>query len=266
MMKLKISAITLLAGLLLASCTTTYEKLINSPDVQEKYQGAFMYFNAKKYTRSVELFESILVGVKGTLQEDTVQYYLGLSNYKLGDLTTAEANFDQFIQVFPRSPFTEEAKFLRIDCLYKSTYRFELDQVPTYKALSVINEFVYEHPKSVHIEKCKDMMKDLQERLDRKSYEAAKLYFKIEDYKAAVYALKNALKDNPDNSYREDIMYYIVAANYQFAQNSIPAKQKERFLTLIDEYYNFISEFPESHYRKELDSMFKKAQEVTNKK
>ena len=110
------------------------------------------------------------------------------------------------------------------------------------------------------------MMKDLQERLDRKSYEAAKLYFKIEDYKAAVYALNNAVKDNPDNSYREDIMYYIVAAKYQFAQNSIPAKQKERFLTLIDEYYNFISEFPESHYRKELDSMFKKAQEVTNKK
>lgn len=267
-MKLRYITLILLAGFaaLTGSCSMEYDKLYNSPVVQDKYDGAFKYFNAKKYTKSAELFENILMAVKNTEQEDTVQYYLGLSNYLLGDYITAEANFDQFGQVFPRSPFTENAKYYRIKCLYWGTYRYELDQLPTYKALSVINEFVHEFPESSHLAECKDIMKDLQGRLDQKSFESARLYYKIEDYKAAVYALKNTLKENPDNIYREDILYYILAADYKYSENSVPAKQRERFLAVIDEYYNFISEFPQSKYRAEADKMFAKAQEITNTK
>lgn len=264
-MKLKYLTIVFFIGLLTGSCSSTYETLLSSPDQQEVYKGAFQYFNNKKYVRSAELFEKIIYGVRGTEQEDTVKYYLALSNYNLGDYTTAEANFEDFVNTFSRSPFTEEAKFLRIKCLYRSTYRYELDQTPTYKALSILNEFLYDHPDTKHLEECKNMMKDLQERLDRKSFESAKLYYTIEDYQAAVYALKSALKDNPDNSYREDIMYYTVAASYKYAVFSTEAKQKDRYLTVIDEYYNFISEFPESNYRKELDSMFERAQKLTKK-
>ncbi len=60
-------------------------------------------------------------------------------------------------------------------------------------------------------------------------------------------------------------MYYIVAANYQYATNSVKERQKERFLNLVDEYYNFISEFPESKYRKEVDDMFQKSQSYLKK-
>ena len=109
------------------------------------------------------------------------------------------------------------------------------------------------------------MLVDLQDRVDRKSFESAKLYYTIMDYKAATYALKNVLKENADNSYREDVMYYIVAANYHYAMNSVKERQRERFLTLVDEYYNFISEFPESRYRKELDDMFNQSQPYIKK-
>lgn len=265
-MNFRYLALVLLSGAILASCSTEYDKIYNSPVVQEKYDGAFKYFKAKKYSRSAELFESILLAVKGTEQEDTVQYYLGLSNYKLSDYITAEANFDQFGQVFPRSPFSEDALYYRIKCLYWATYRYELDQLPSYKALTVINEFLYRYPNSTYLEESKNIMKDLQGRIDQKSFESAKLYFKIEDYKAAVYALKNALKENPDNFFREEIMYYIIAANYQYATNSIPEKQKERFLSVIDNYYNFASEFPDSKYKAEIDMMFEKAQQVTSNK
>jgi len=42
---------------------------------------------------------------RGTQQDDTLQYYLGLSNYHLNDFVTAEENFRQFAEIFPRSPF-----------------------------------------------------------------------------------------------------------------------------------------------------------------
>ncbi len=257
----------IIAGILLAtSCKSPYEALLNSTDSFQKYKGAMMYFDKGRYYKASQLFEQLITYVKNTAQDDTVQFYLGLSNYKYGDMINAEANFQEFVTSFPRSPFTEEAKFLRIECLYNSTYRYELDQIPTYKTMSAINEYLYEYPNSTNLRRCRDMLVDLQERLDRKSYEAAKIYYTLEDYKSASFALKNTLKENADNQYREQIMYYIVCSNYKYAVNSIPERQKERFLVLIDEYYNFISEFPESKYKKELDGMFAEAQKITNNK
>lgn len=254
----------IVAGGVVVSCKSPYEALLRSPDIGTVFDGAMDYYNQGKYLKAATLFDKLLMAVNGTEKDDTVQFYNALSNYRYGDISTAEAQFEKFVQTFPRSPFTEEAKFLRIECLYQSTYRFELDQMPTYKAMAAINEYLYEHPETKNLKRCRDMLVDLQERLDKKSFEAAKLYYTVEDYRAASYALKNTLKENAENKYREDIMYYIVAANYMYASNSVQARQKERFLTLIDEYYNFISEFPDSRYRKEVDSMFAKAQQYIN--
>jgi outer membrane protein assembly factor BamD len=260
MMRYIKTAIALAIIAFTTSCKSEFEALRNSRDVNEQYRGAFRYYEAGKYLKAADLFDQLLVATNGTPQDDTVQFYLGMSNFKLGDYVIAEANFDRFVSVFPRSPFTEEAKYLRIECLYRSTYRYELDQLPSFKAMAAIDVFLYEYPNSKYLKQMRDMLVDLQERLDKKSFESAKIYYTIEDYKAAAYALKNVLKDNSENQYREDIMYYIVAANYHYADKSIPEKQKERFLLFVDEYYNFISEFPDSKMRKEVDGMFEKAQ------
>ncbi|MEF9932030.1 MAG: outer membrane protein assembly factor BamD, partial [Bacteroidales bacterium] len=196
---------------------------------------------------------------------DTVTYYTALSNYKYGDYATAESNFAGFLEVFPTSPFAEESKFLRIKCLYESTYRYELDQTPTRKAMMIISEFMYDHPTSEFFPVCQSMMKEFMERLDKKSLEAAKLYYLMEDYKASHYALKNVLKDNADNQYREEVLYYTALSSYKYALNSVKAKQKERYLAFVDDYYNFISEYPSSENKKELDNLFEKVQSYTIK-
>ena len=83
----------------------------------------------------------------------------------------------------------------------------------------------------------------------------------MEDYKAARVALKNVLKEDADNIYREDILYYSAMASYKYADMSVASKKKERFLVFQDDYLNFIGEFPESHYRKELDGLYEKVKE-----
>ena len=66
------------------------------------------------------------------------------------------------------------------------------------------------------------------------------------------------LKEDADNIYREDILYYSAMSSYKFAELSVQSKQKERFLVFQDDYLNFIGEYPDSKYRKELDSLYKK--------
>lgn len=261
-MKFKHLFFALLAIVAVSSCKSQYETLLNSNDVDMKYDAAFDYYNQGKFSRAAALFESLSVLTNGTERDDTVRYYWGLSNYKYKDYFTAEANFDKFLESYPRSPFASEARYLRLDCLYRSTLRYELDQTPTYKAISAISEYILEYPATTHMKECRDMLVELNERLDRKSYEAAKLYYKMEDYLASRVAFRNVLKDDAENVYREDILYYIAMSSYKYAQLSVPSKQKERYLTFVDDYYNFIGELPESEYRKELDMVYRKAQKA----
>ena len=246
----------------ICSCKSQYELLLNSNDVDAKYKAAFEYFNNKKYSKSASLFESLSVLTEGTEKDDTVKYYWGLSNYNGKDYYTAETNFEKFIEIYPRSPFASEARYLRLDCLYKQTLRYELDQTPTYKAMNAISEYIVDYPESERLALCRDMLTELGERLDRKAYEAAKLYYKMEDYLASRVAFRNVLKDDSENIFREDILYYIAMSSYKYALLSVPAKQKERYLVFIDDYLNFIGELPQSQYRKELDLVYRKTQKA----
>ena len=265
-MKLRTLFIILCTAAAACSCKSQYEILLNSNDADAKYEGAFQYFNEGKYSKAASLFESLSVLTNGTERDDTVRYYWGLSNYKYKDYYTAETNFTQFIDSYPRSPFTSEARYLRLDCLYRSTLRWELDQAPTYKTIGAISEYILEFPENPNMQSCKDMLLELGERLDKKAYEAAKLYYKMEDYLASRVAFRNVLKDDAENMYREDILYYIAMSSYKYAFLSVPAKQKERYMEFVDDYYNFIGELPESHYRKELDSVYAKAQKALGKR
>ena len=261
-MRLRNIFLVIVAIVAFASCKSQYEILLNSNDADLKYEAAFNYFNNGKFSKAASLFESLSVLTNGTERDDTVRYYWGLSNYKFRDYYTAETNFDQFIQSYPRSPFTSEARYLRLDCLYRQTLRYELDQTPTYAAINAISEYIIEFPSTTHMQQCNDMLVELNERLDKKAYEAAKLYYRMEDYLAARIAFRNVLKEDADNIYREDILYYIAMSSYKYAHQSVQAKQKERYLSFVDDYLNFIGEIPESHYRKELDMVYNKAQKA----
>ena len=242
------------------SCKTQYEMLLSSSDEDAKYEAAWQLYNDGKYRKAAAMFESLSLLTSGTARDDTVRYYWALSNYKYEDYVTAEANFTSYLDSYPRSEFSSEARFLKLDCMYRSTYRYELDQNPTRMAIMSISEYINEYPRSDRITTCRQMLDDLNCRLDTKEFEAARLYYKMEDYIAARTSFKNILKDNADNLYREQILYYIAKSAYKYAYLSVPAKQKERYMEFEDEYLNFIGELPDSRYRKDLDVLYDRCQ------
>ena len=263
MNKLRIASALIVLLTCALSCKSQYEMLLSSNDVEAKYAAAMDYFNNKKYQKAAQLFESMAVLTSGTARDDTVQYYWGLSNYRFKDFYTAESNFARFVENFPRSPFAADAAFYRLDCMYRATYRWELDQLPTRSCMASISEYMRENPDDTpHIQACEEMMKDLQRRLDRKDFEAGRQYYTMEDYPAARVKLRNVLKNNADNMYREDVLYYTAMASYHYARLSVVDKQKERYLVFVDDYLNFTGEYPDSHYRNELDGIYRRVQKI----
>jgi len=251
---------------MLASCTSAFDKILKSNDPEAKYQKALEYYNLKKYSRAATLFDNVALYFRGTPRDDSVNFYLAKSFFLDGDMYSAEHYLSVFRQTFPRSQFTEEASYLRCVSVYRTTYRASLDPRPSSQAISYMYEFLYLYPSTKWAPELKKMQEDLLGRLDEKAFNSAALYYKIEEYKAAVMALKTTLKDNANTQYREDILYLILASSYKLAKNSVPSKQRDRFQAVIDEYYNVISEYPESKYKKSADSMHTEALDFLAKK
>ncbi len=253
----------ILAVLVLLNCGG-YEKLLKSSDFNLKYEKAFYYYNKGDYTKALALFDQIAPSFRGTTRADSVYFYQAMVNFKLSDYILAGHYFKTFASTYGNSEFAEEATFYVAYCYYLSSPRPELDQTDTYNAIQALRLFLIKYPDSKRRDECAKMINEMRDKLVEKSYISAKLYFDLQDYKASIVALNNSLNDYPESKYREDILYLILRSNYMLASNSIAVKQKERYQATLDEYYSFISEFPDSKFRKDADKMYSDAAKALN--
>jgi outer membrane protein assembly factor BamD len=141
----------------------------------------------------------------------------------------------------------------------------ERDQTVTSQAIIAITEFLSRYPNSEDVPEFQDMLNELSERLMEKSYLNAYTYYKIGRYKSAIVAFKNAMKQHPNSPYTEKMMYYTTVSAYRLAENSIESKQLDRYLAMVDNYYSFLAEYPESKHLKELERMAKSARNFIDK-
>ena len=84
------------------------------------------------------------------------------------------------------------------------------------------------------------------------------------NYESAVIVARNAIKDYPYSKYKEQLELLILKARFQEASQSVEEKKVERFRDVIDEYYSFINNYPESESRKEADNIFAIANRYVN--
>jgi outer membrane protein assembly factor BamD len=238
-----------------------YEKLLKSDDYNLKYSKAFEYFEEGQYLRSGNVFDQIAPVFRGTKKADSVYFFQAMSYFKQSNFEIAGHYFMMFTQTYGNSPFVEEAGFYEAYCYYLSSPRPELDQTNTYQALDALRLYLVRYPNSKRKEECEKYIVELREKIAQKSFLAAKTYYDLEDFKAALTALNSSLSDYPETQYREEILYMIVKSSYLLAVHSVAGKQPERFQESIDEYYSFISEYPESKYLKDATRMYDNSSE-----
>lgn len=251
-----------LVALVVSFGCSGFEKVLKSKDYEFKYKKALEYYAKKDHYRYLTLFEQLSPIYKGTMRSDTIEYYLAQGNYHQGDYLLAGHYFDKFRKTYPRSAFTEDAEFMYAYCFYMSSPRSELDQENTQLAISAFAEFISRYPNSNRMAEVNKIMHELRDKLIEKSYLSSRLYYKIGDYKAAIVAIRNSVKEFPNTKYREEQIFLILKSSYLLADNSVPEKRKERFQSTVDEYYTFISEYPNSEYVDEAKKMYDASMKV----
>lgn len=247
-------AILIALSLVLGGCSK-YQKILKSNDFEKKYEMAKLYYDNGKYQKAFPLLEELITVFRGTSKAEDVYYLYAYCNYRLGDYMLAGYHFNNFIKTFPRSANAEEAQFMNAKCYFLDSPEESLDQSSTYKAISEIQLFINRYPNSFRVAECNDLMDRLRSKLEAKSYKQAKLYYRLGDYKAAIFALRNTVKDFPDSRHREELGFMIVKASYELAFNSIDSKKTERFSDSVKECEQYLEKYPESSYWREVSKV-----------
>ncbi|NNM15262.1 MAG: outer membrane protein assembly factor BamD [Bacteroidia bacterium] len=240
----------ILNTLVISSCSH-YQSVLKSTDLEYKYAEAKKYYEEEDYYRALTLFEELITIYKGTSKAEEVYYFYSMCNYGIGDNLLASFHFSNFVQTFPHSKHAEECAFLVAYCYYLDSPGPALDQTNTLRAIDQFQLFANRYPESEKLEECNKLVDELNFKLETKTFNQAKLYYHIEDYKAATIAFKNLLNDYPSTKYKEECMYLSFKASYLYAKNSIEEKQLERYKATVKYCNSYLATYPEGENIKE---------------
>ena len=246
--------------MLFSSCGE-YNKILKSKDPDLKYSYAKKYFNQKKYVRSATLLEEIVHYFRGRPEGEEMLYLLAQSYYGQKDYSIASEYFKSYASAYPKGEFVELAKYYGAYGLYLDSPDPRLDQTETYESMRQLMLYLDEYPQSERAKIAQDILFEMQEKLAYKEFLAARLYYNLgtymgNNYGACVITADNALKTYPITKYREEFIYLKICSKHELAIVSVDERLQGRYREVVDEYYNYMTEFPEGKYVKQVKKFF----------
>ncbi len=236
------------------SCSK-YSKISKSQDFKYKYQKALEYYDRGDYYHAMNLFDQVMPFFRGTEEAEKIAYKYAYAYYYQKEYIMASYHFNRFASTYPRNEKAEECAFMSAYCKYKESPIYRLDQTNTYDAIKEMQLFLNKYPHSDSLEACNRLIDELRYKLQRKDFEIAKLYLKMEKYNSSIAAFENLLKQYPDTKFKEDAMFYSIKAYYFYASKSVKSKRKERYQEAVDIYKEFTRLYPDSEHNKDIEYM-----------
>ncbi len=226
---------------------------------------AMKYYNKKDYYRASTLFEQLQDNFNGTAMAEKVIYHSAYCNYGLQNYILAGYQFKSYFENFSSGIYAEEALYMTAYCQYLESQAYYLDPTDTQKGIEAIKLFVSVYPESKYIPECNILLDKLRAKLSYKTYKNAKLYYNIGEYKSAIVALPNVVKDYPETPYKEELDYLYVKSHYLLAKGSVEEKQEERYKNYFPAFSDFEAEYPDSKYKNELTNLKFKSEAALKK-
>lgn len=248
-----ISTLTLIT--LIVSACSTYSKVVKGDDYQAKFELANELYTKKQYDRSIALYEQVYQRMPKSGEGELAYFRIGKAYYDKKDFYMGGYYLGAFPQRFPMSVKAQEALYLSAMCAVQNSPQYSLDQNDTELAINNFQQFIDKYPESPLVDSCNKIMDQLRFKIETKNFEALKLYSKTENYRAAVTTAISFLEAYPRTKSKEEVEYLLVKNSYLLALNSIIEKKKERIEQTIERYRTFVTDFPDSKYKRELNTI-----------
>jgi len=246
--------------MLFSSCGE-YNTILKVTDAEIKYSYAKKYYNQKKFARSASLLEEVVHVFRGRPEGEESLYLLAQSYYGQKDYVNASEYFKLYVNTYPSGEFAELSRFYGAYGLYLDSPDPRLDQTQTYESINQFLMYLEHFPQSERVNQVQEILFELQEKLAYKEYLAARLYYNLgtymgNNYRACVITAENALRSYPETKYREELIFLTIRSKYELAIVSIDERLQGRYREVVDEYYNYLNEFPEGKYVKQVTAFY----------
>ena len=268
---MKFLPVVLLSLLVFASCTSKFGKVYKSKDKEYKLKMAEQYYANKDYDKAQQLYTELLPLFKGDAKFEDIYYKYAYTAYYQKDYMNSENLFKTYGENFPNSPKVEETEFMRCMAYYKQSPKVDLDQTNTTKTIALLQAFITTHPDSKRITEANDIIDACRKKLEEKEYNNAKLYFDLGFFKSAGVAFSVLIDDFPDSESGDLYALSSIKSYYRYAQNSVPARQQERYEKVVSEINDFEQRFPTSKlapdvakYKSDAENNIQKLQSPNN--
>jgi len=189
-MKIKLS-ITLIITLLITACSSS--KPDEDVDLQILFDKAMVSLEKKRYLRAQEEFNTVAIKGLHTDLGDDAQFYLAESYFFNKEYVLAISEYDRLIRRLGFSEFVPKSRWRVCQCYVKQSPKYFHEQYSTDNALSKLQEFVDDYPNSEFSEEAIETIEELRNKLAKKLYETGRLYIKMEEYEAAIFAYQDLL-------------------------------------------------------------------------
>lgn len=257
------------ACLMMVSCTE-FTKVMKSKDLDYKFEYAKKAYEQKKYLQVQQILQEIYTPLRGSANGEEALFMLAMAYYSNKEYDSSALYFKTYYNRYPKGKFAELARFYSGYGYYLDSPDPQLDQSYTIKGIEELKDFIEFFPKSEKVPEVREAIFQLQDKLTLKELQNAQLYYNLgnfmgNNYRSAIIVCENALKTYPFSKYKEEFEFLILKSKFQEARQSVSEKMPERYRDVVDEYYSFVNNNPESKNLKEAETILRIAEKHASK-
>ena len=241
---------TLVAAAVLAGLLFTFQgcgsgEQTTTLPVEERFARAKALYDKGDYLDAINEFTIITLQFQGSKFAGDAQFSLGECRFMRGEFLLSAFEYGVLKRAYPASPRVPEAQYKLALSYYSLSPRPSLDQQYTVKAIDELQSFIEYYPSHALAADADAKIKELNAKLAKKLYEAARQYVTLEHYKAALRYFDDLIERFHDTDY----------APLAYLDKVEVLINRKRYPDAAAELSRFLARYPNSVLRGRADAL-----------
>lgn len=227
----------IILSIFIAACSSSIDTSNMTPEDRLAY--AIKLYQEEDYEEAVKEFDAIILQYPGSSISDDAQYYLALTRFQREEYILGAYQFSKLIKSMPSSEFLADAQYMLADCYYELSPDFTLDQQYSKKAIEEFQVFIDIFPLNEKVAQAETKINELNDKLAKKEYDAARIYDKMEYYDAAIKYYDSVSEIYHDTQYAPLALYNKINLLIEKKRESEALTEAQKFISRYPQHPNF---------------------------
>lgn len=229
------SGFALVLALAVASCGSSHPPVTGAVDPRVAYDEAKDKLARRKCMDAREILRRLSLEHAGVTYIDSIVYNLAEAYMCEEDYILAQLEYERVINSYPSSALLDDAAFGLAYAQFKQAPRTAgLDQTQAENAVRSMQDFIALYPRSDQRARADSLLSIMRNRLARKTFDAGRLYLKLEADSAAMIYFQQLWDDYTESPYAARALWLLAEQ----------ARQKEQWDLAIKRYEQLIQVYP----------------------